>query len=90
MAFKPLPGNQGMIYVPDRDAGGKKNPCPDCFSCQWCGNERCRTCRSNTCCKKKKRRHTTAAAEMDNPGPQDSQDKAASPGFCSPSTTADV
>ncbi|MCJ7604201.1 MAG: hypothetical protein MUO63_22210 [Desulfobulbaceae bacterium] len=52
MAFKQLPGNQGMIYVPDSKPDKKKHPCPDCFFCQWCGNERCRTCRANICCKK--------------------------------------
>jgi hypothetical protein len=45
MAFKKLPDNLGMIYVPECSTGKKKHPCPDCFSCQWCGNERCRVCR---------------------------------------------
>lgn len=35
-----------MIYIPERVSMVKKNACPDCFSCQWCGNERCRVCRS--------------------------------------------
>jgi hypothetical protein len=43
MKFKKLPDNRGLIYVPEW-SDGKKNPCPDCFSCQWCGNERCRVC----------------------------------------------
>ena len=45
MGFKKLPDNQGMIYVPERIPGKKKHPCSDCFSCQWCSNERCRICR---------------------------------------------
>jgi hypothetical protein len=44
MGFKKLPGSRGMIYVPEADTGRKKHPCPDCFSCQWCSNERCRAC----------------------------------------------
>ena len=67
MAFKQLPGNQGMIYVPDSNPDKKKHPCPDCFFCQWCGNERCRTCRANICCKRKKRKHTTADTDEDSP-----------------------
>ncbi|MFC1837843.1 hypothetical protein ACFLYW_04105 [Thermodesulfobacteriota bacterium] len=26
----------------------RKNICPDCFSCQLCGNERCRLCREES------------------------------------------
>jgi len=45
MGFEKLPDNRGMIYVPECVCAGKKNPCSDCFSCQWCSNERCRVCR---------------------------------------------
>jgi hypothetical protein len=45
MSFKKLPDNRGMIYEPECISTTKKQPCPDCFSCQWCGNERCRVCR---------------------------------------------
>ena len=45
MSFKILPNNQGMIYEPDCKTGQRKHPCPDCYSCQWCGNERCRICK---------------------------------------------
>jgi hypothetical protein len=24
---------------------GKKQPCPDCSFCQWCGDDRCQLCR---------------------------------------------
>jgi hypothetical protein len=55
MAFRPLPGNKGMIYIPDDvRPGRKKHPCPDCFACQWCGNERCRACQSRRCGKCRK------------------------------------
>jgi len=30
----------------------KKHPCPDCFACQWCSDDRCRQCLRTTCCKK--------------------------------------
>jgi len=46
MAFRKLPDNRGMIYILEY-SGIKKQVCPDCFSCQWCGNERCRMCRLN-------------------------------------------
>lgn len=31
----------------------KKHPCPDCQSCQWCSDERCRLClkTNKSCCK---------------------------------------
>jgi hypothetical protein len=45
MVFKKLPNNRGMIYEPDYNSDREKHPCPDCFSCQWCSNERCRVCR---------------------------------------------
>ena len=55
MAFKKLPDNLGIIYVPESKAGKKKNPCNDCFSCQWCGNERCRVCKDKAVKKGKKK-----------------------------------
>jgi len=54
MGFKKLPDNCGMIYVPECITGKKKHPCPDCFACQWCGNERCRACRGKQPEQKKK------------------------------------
>jgi len=54
MTFQKLPDNRGMIYVPECTSGMKRNPCPDCFSCQWCGNERCRVCKGKQVKKKKK------------------------------------
>ncbi len=33
---------------------GKKHPCPDCNSCQWCSDDRCRLCLpSDQACRKK-------------------------------------
>jgi len=54
MPFQKLPDNRGMIYVPECSSGMKKHPCPDCFSCQWCGNERCRVCKGKQAKKKRK------------------------------------
>jgi len=48
MGFKRLPNNQGMIYTPECACIRRKNPCVDCFSCQWCSNERCRLCKGKT------------------------------------------
>ena len=53
MSFKKLPDNLGLVYVPDCKPEKKKNPCQDCFSCQWCGNERCRICREKSSRKRK-------------------------------------
>jgi hypothetical protein len=52
MQFKKLPGNRGMVYVPAPRGGKRKHLCRDCFSCQWCGNERCRACREKACLKR--------------------------------------
>lgn len=46
MAFQKLPGNLGKIYIPNLAETEKKHPCPDCFACQWCGDQRCHTCRA--------------------------------------------
>ena len=61
MAFIRIPGVVGKVHVPDQ-AGPKKHNCKDCFFCQWCGDERCRTCLKqkgktpkNACCKKMKK-----------------------------------
>ena len=48
MGFRKLPGNQGMIYIPDRRKIRRKHPCPDCFACHWCSNDRCLSCRPTT------------------------------------------
>lgn len=45
MSFVDLPDGTGKIYVPEQKEGGrKKNPCPDCFSCRMCSDERCERC----------------------------------------------
>ena len=36
--------DRGLFYCP-KDSGAKKNPCPDCFFCQWCSDSRCGLCR---------------------------------------------
>lgn len=45
MSFQKLPDNLGMIFVPECTQECRKNKCIDCFSCQWCSNERCRLCK---------------------------------------------
>jgi len=47
MGFITIPGLAGKVYVPDTDPDGtcRKHPCQDCFSCQNCGDDRCRICR---------------------------------------------
>lgn len=38
-------GLAGKVYVPDDAKAQKKHPCPGCFSCQWCDENRCEVCR---------------------------------------------
>lgn len=42
--FKPAGILPGKIFRPV-GCGAKKHPCPDCFECQWCSDERCGACR---------------------------------------------
>jgi hypothetical protein len=50
MGFKPASTIKGRVFVPDETAPtAKKHPCPDCFQCQMCGEERCRVCRPAAC-----------------------------------------
>lgn len=47
MAFVRVPGLPGKVYVPEPcPADSKKHPCPDCFGCQRCSDDRCALCRS--------------------------------------------
>ncbi|MEW6078299.1 MAG: hypothetical protein AB1724_10835 [Thermodesulfobacteriota bacterium] len=46
MPFIDVPGLPGKLYVPEAMAATKKkHACPDCFSCQHCGDDRCQVCR---------------------------------------------
>ncbi len=47
MPFVSIPGGFGKIYVPDnKHRLSCKNPCPDCFSCQFCSDDRCNVCKN--------------------------------------------
>ena len=47
MPFVKMPGVIGKVYVPEPIPGRtQKHPCPDCFACQQCSEDRCRVCRS--------------------------------------------
>lgn len=56
MPFRKLPGNRGMIYIPERRRRDSKHPCLDCFSCQWCSDDRCNRCRGKSKFAKKSRK----------------------------------
>jgi len=46
MAWKRIKGLNGSVYVPDPPPGApRKHPCAECFSCQFCSDERCGVCR---------------------------------------------
>jgi len=47
MPFVKMPGVIGKVYVPEPIPGqAQKHPCPDCFACQQCSDDRCTVCRS--------------------------------------------
>jgi hypothetical protein len=47
MPFVKMPGVTGQVYVPEEISGNRrKHPCPDCFACQQCSDDRCNVCRS--------------------------------------------
>lgn len=47
MPFIRIPGLEGRVYQPDgAGTGMRKHPCPDCYCCQMCGDERCDACRA--------------------------------------------
>jgi hypothetical protein len=48
MAFIRVEGLSGKVFVPDESPEPKKHPCPDCYDCQHCGDDRCRMCRSES------------------------------------------
>lgn len=49
MPFIKINDFPGKVYIPDRQPDGlKKNPCPDCFSCQHCADIRCQVCLNKT------------------------------------------
>lgn len=45
MAFERIAGIPGKCYRPE-GCGRRKHPCRDCFSCQFCSEERCALCRA--------------------------------------------
>ena len=53
MAFIRIEGFAGNIYLPETNQGRKKHPCKDCYSCQFCSDERCELCLGNKSCVKK-------------------------------------
>jgi hypothetical protein len=45
MPFVEMPGVTGLVWQPEKQPSEeKKHPCADCFSCQWCDDERCALC----------------------------------------------
>jgi hypothetical protein len=51
MPFVKMPGVIGKVYVPETPPGlSKKHPCPDCFACQQCSDDRCTVCRGQPDC----------------------------------------
>jgi hypothetical protein len=65
MAFESIPGIEGKVFIPDKDPGERKHPCPDCYTCQQCGDDRCRVCRSDRPAPKAA---AGSAADIDLPG----------------------
>ncbi|NCC49656.1 MAG: hypothetical protein EOM20_00435 [Spartobacteria bacterium] len=68
MPFVRYPGVEGLVFEPEA-TGPKKHKCPDCFSCQWCDESRCKVCLASkkkscqtdgTPCKHKAKKHPNA------------------------------
>ncbi len=55
MPFVSIPGMPGRLYVPEMwTKASKKFPCKDCFSCEYCSDDRCRMCREKQTPRKEK------------------------------------
>lgn len=66
MAFTDLADGKGKIYIAEKSISApQKHPCPDCFSCQMCSDDRCLMCRG--CCGKKKRQQEESGPETERP-----------------------
>ncbi len=48
MAFIRIEGVDGKVFVPDLSPEPKKHPCPGCFECARCSDDRCRVCRGGS------------------------------------------
>jgi hypothetical protein len=45
MGWIRYPELKGKVFVPQAAPDEeKKHPCPDCFACQMCSDERCQAC----------------------------------------------
>jgi hypothetical protein len=50
MPFIRIEGFAGRIFVPETVPARQKHKCTDCFSCQFCSDDRCTLClRKNYC-----------------------------------------
>jgi hypothetical protein len=72
MPFVDLPDGTGKVYVPEKkQGGGQKHPCPDCFSCQLCSDERCLRClgrgQKGGCCCSRSAPETEGDGEGEEP-----------------------
>jgi len=51
MGYRTVEGLPGKVYVPEADpVKPKKHPCPDCFDCAFCDDDRCRLCLKRARC----------------------------------------
>lgn len=49
MPFEKIPGLPGKVYIPVCQPDAlNKNRCRDCFSCQFCSENRCQVCLKGT------------------------------------------
>jgi len=59
MPFITVSGIKGKIFIPDEHTIIKKNPCKDCFYCQFCSDEKCNLCLKNKASKTKNDNNST-------------------------------
>ncbi|MBA4367966.1 MAG: hypothetical protein C0403_10055 [Desulfobacterium sp.] len=56
MPFVEIPGLKGKVYVPaEAPEEIRKHRCRDCFSCQWCSDDRCCVCLKEKGCSRRNR-----------------------------------
>ena len=70
MPFVRAKNIEGLIWQPEETGCAKKHNCKDCFSCQWCSDERCSLClREKNCPAKKSRSRKTGQRRKDASAP---------------------
>ncbi|MEI6809015.1 MAG: hypothetical protein WCN95_09855 [bacterium] len=64
MSWIQAKGGKGMLFIPgEQSSREKKHPCPDCFSCGWCSDDRCKVCLTEQKCRNCGKKQSKAAKQ---------------------------